>query len=123
MENEVNHLDEPMHGLSDALVFLDENGDDDLRRFLRRMPMYAGNEDGPLTLSDLIYELKLVPFITTAWTSVKGGGGLAGQIGVMIQVIKTAEAALEKETGEKRRLKRNIDLFSFMQAYQSGASQ
>ncbi len=123
MEDKIDHLEEPITGLSDALSFLEENSDDALHGFLRRMPMYAGNVDEPMTLGDLIYELKLVPFIKAAWVSVKPGGGLAGQIGATLQVLKAAEAALEKETGDTRRLKRSVNLFSFMQVYQSGEIQ
>ncbi|MFV1808831.1 hypothetical protein [Phaeobacter sp. Ax4a-4a] len=101
----------------DAQRFLELAGDDELLQFLRRLPMVAGNDDGPVTLPDLIYEMKLWPFVVEAWKRVDGEPGFPGRILQMSKVYKRAEAELEELTGEKRRLPRVIDLTVFLDIY------
>lgn len=105
--------------LPDAFEFLNTAGDDEVRRFLRRLPMFAGNDGGPITLKDLIYEMQLLPFVMSAWDSTPGGGGVPGRLAQISRVYKKAEAEMEMMTGEKRRLPRLIDLPSFLEVYSS----
>lgn len=100
-----------------AGLFLNQASDEDLLRFLRRLPMIAGSEDGKLTVADLIYEAKLWPFVKAAWAKIQGSPGIAGRLQQMSEVYKTAEAELAKETGERRRTPRVISLPSFIRAY------
>lgn len=111
--------DKPEHqeGLGDAGVFLAQAADADLLRFLRRLPMVAGMEDGTMKLSDLIYEMKLWPYAKTAFTKVEGSPGIASRIRQLSRAYKMAEAQFEKETGERRRTPRVIDLPSFVEIY------
>ena len=104
-------------GLPNAQEFLEVVGDDDLLRFLRRLPMIAGNDDTPVTLRDLMYEMMLWPYVKSAWATVKGSPGVAGRILQMSRVYKTAEAELTNETGLKRRVPRVIDLPTFIDIY------
>ncbi|MEN8951807.1 hypothetical protein [Planktotalea arctica] len=103
----------------DAQEFLNTAGDDEVLWFLRRLPMFAGNDGGPITLKDLIYEMKLVPFIKDAWKRTPGGAGVPQRLLQLSRTLKAAEAEMEKITGEKRRLPRRIDLPSFLDVYGS----
>lgn len=105
--------------LPDALRFLNAAGDDELKMFLRKLPMFAGNKDGRITLSDLIYEMRLLPFVMDAWSTTDGKPGVPGRLIQISKVYKKAERDFEKLTGEKRRLKRLIDLPSFLDVYGS----
>jgi len=86
----------------DALEFLKTAGDDEVLWFLRRLPMYVGNDGGPVTLKDLAYEMMLVPFIKDAWRRTPGGAGVVGRIAQMNRAIETAENDMALITGEKR---------------------
>lgn len=105
--------------LPDALEFLNRAGDDEVRRFLRRLPMFAGNDGGPITLKDLIYEMQLLPFVMSAWDSTPGGVGVPGRLAQISRVYKKAEAEMEMMTGLERRLPRLIDVPSFLEVYGS----
>jgi hypothetical protein len=108
--------DQP-EGIGDAGAFLAQASDTDLLRFLRRLPMVAGSEDGTITISDLIFEMKLWPFVKDAWAQVDGQPGIPGRLMQIAGVYKRAEAQLERETGERRRAPRVIDLPSFIKIY------
>lgn len=103
----------------DAQEFLRTAGDDDVLWFLRRLPMFAGNDGGPITLKDLAYEMMLVPFVKDAWKRTPGDAGVASRILQINRVYSAAEKDMEKITGEKRRLPRRIDLPSFLDVYGS----
>lgn len=113
---------EVQHGnmTEQGLEFLERVGDDDLLKFLRRLPMVASNSDGRLTLTDFIYEMKLWPFVKEAWTEVEDGVGVAGRIIQINRVYKLAAERMSRLTGERRRVDRMIDLPAFLQAYTSG---
>lgn len=105
--------------IEQGLVFLERVGDDDLLKFLRRLPMVASNAEGPLTLADLIYEIKLWPFVKEAWAEVEGNAGVAGRIIQINRVYKLAAERMHRLTGERRRVDRMIDVPTFLQAYTS----
>lgn len=79
--------------------------------------MFMGNDGGPITLADLIYEMQLLPFVMEAWSEVDGDPGVPGRLMQFSQVYREAEAAMERLTGKRRRLKRVIDLPSFTDVY------
>ena len=116
--NEINS-DEVNSGIMDAKRFLEWAGDDELLRFLKRLPMVGGSDGGQMTLTDLIYEMKLWPFVKQAWAEVEGSPGLPGRIIQLQKVYKKGEADLELMTGDRRRLPRVIDLPSFLKMYNS----
>ena len=97
--------------------FLAVAGEDELRAFLRRLPMVASQQEGPFTLRDLIYEMKLSPFVKCAWKSIDGSPGIPGRLMQMMRVYAKAEADFEAMTGETRRLPRKINLPSFIEIY------
>lgn len=101
----------------DAAAFFDQVADQDLLRFLRTLPMIAMNDDEPFTIEDLTYEAMLQPYVLHAWKSVSGSSGIANRILQLSKVYKAAEAALERETGRKRRVPRVISIPAFMDAY------
>ncbi len=103
--------------LPNALQFLDAAADDEVRSFLRRLPMVGGNDGDKITLSDLIYEMRLLPFVMDAWQNTSGNPGVPGRLKQLSLVYQTAEANMQKLTGEKRRLKRLIDMPSFLDVY------
>jgi len=103
--------------LPDALEFLNAAGDRNVRRFLRRLPMFVGNDGGPITLKDLAYEMMLQPFVMSAWDNTPGQPGIPGRLAQLSLVYKEAEAEMEKLTGLKRRLPRLIDVPSFLEVY------
>lgn len=103
--------------LPNALEFLNIAGDDEVKWFLRRLPMFAGNNGGPITLRDLAYEMMLVPFVMSAWDTTSGGPGVPARLVQISTVYKKAEAELQKLTGEQRRLPRLIDVPSFLEVY------
>ena len=112
-----NDQPEQPEGIGDAGVFLAQASDSDLLRFLRRLPMVAGTEDGTVTLEDLIYEMKLWAYVKTAWAQVDGQPGIPGRLKQVADVYRMAEEQFEKETGERRRTPRVIDLPSFTKIY------
>lgn len=99
------------------MVFLEIAADDDVLDFLRRLPMVAGQGEDRITMSDLIYELQLWPFVRAAWKQVKGDPGIPGRLVQVKKVYSKAEADFERATGKQRRLKRIIDLPSFLEIY------
>ena len=103
--------------LPDALQFLNAAGDAELRAFLRRLPIFAGNEGGPITMADLVYEMRLQPFVMNAFRTIKGSPGIANRLMQLSRVYKLAEHEFEKMTGERRRLDRQIDIPSFIDVY------
>jgi hypothetical protein len=108
---------EQPEGIGDAGIFLAHASDDDLLRFLRRLPMVAGSEDGSVSVSDLIYEMRLWGYVKSAWAKVDGQPGIPGRLMQIAAVYKVAEAQFEKDTGERRRTPRAIDLPSFVSIY------
>ncbi|MEM9156509.1 MAG: hypothetical protein AAGB13_15980 [Cyanobacteria bacterium P01_F01_bin.33] len=104
-------------GLPNAQEFLEVVGDEDLLRFLRRLPMVAGHDESEVTLTDLTYEMRLWPFVKSAWSQVEGSPGIAGRILQLSRVYKKAETEMERMTGERRRVPRVIDLPTFMHIY------
>ncbi|MGB5864697.1 MAG: hypothetical protein WBG95_10385 [Sulfitobacter sp.] len=108
--------------IEQGLEFLERVGDDDLLKFLRRLPMMASNAEGPLTLADFIYEMRLWPFVKEAWAEVEGSAGVAGRLIQINRVYKLAAERMHRLTGERRRADRMIDVPAFLQAYTSGAS-
>lgn len=103
---------------TDAMEFLERVGDEELLRFLRRLPMVAANADGsPVTMKDLAYEAQLWPFVREAWKEVPGGMGLANRIFQLSRVYKLAAAKMKKLTGEVRSKERMIDLPTFTKIY------
>lgn len=101
----------------DALEFLNTAGDDELRRFLRQLPIFAGNDGGSITIKDLTYEMRLQPFVMDAWSKVCGNHGVPAWLLQLNRVYKKAEAEMERLTGERRRLPRVIDVPSFIEVY------
>jgi hypothetical protein len=102
---------------ADALAFLNSAGDAEMRRFLRRMPIFAGNDGGPITMKDLVYEMKLQPFVMDAWSKVHGAPGIPGRLLQLAIVFRAAESEMERLTGETRRLPRVIDVPKFIEVY------
>lgn len=100
-----------------GLEFLDCVGDEELFQFLRRLPVVASNTEGPLTLTDFIYEMQLWPFVKEAWGEVESGVGVAGRIIQINRVYKLAAERMHRLTGGSRRVDRMIDVPSFLQAY------
>lgn len=117
MEQEQEIPFEDITGLPDAQRFLEIAGDDELLLFLSRLPMVAANDGGKVTMEDLIYEMKIWPFVKQAWFDIEVSQGLAGRILQMAKVYKKAEADYERVTGETRRHPRVIDLPSFTHIY------
>jgi hypothetical protein len=102
-----------------GLAFLERVGDDDLLKFLQRLPLVASNAEGSLTLADFIYEMRLWPFVKEAWAEVEGNAGIAGRIIQINRVYKLAAERMHRLTGERRRVDRMIDIPTFLQAYTS----
>lgn len=99
------------------MQFLEIAADEDVLRFMRRLPMIAGHIDGQFTMRDLAYEIELLPYVKIAWREVDGSPGIPGRLRQMADVYRRAEAEFEKETGKKRRLERIIDLPTFVEIY------
>lgn len=99
-----------------GLAFLERVGDDDLLQFLRRLPMVASNAEGPITLADFIYEMRLWPFVKEAWGEVPSGVSVAGRIIQINRVYKLAAERMHRLTGEQRRVDRVVDVPAFLQA-------
>lgn len=97
--------------------FLDRVGDEDFLKFFQRLPMIAKQQDGTFTLRDLIYEMKLSPFVKSAWQTIDGAPGLTGRLTQMTRVYAKAEADFAAITGATRRLPRKIDLPTFLEIY------
>ena len=106
-------------GKLDPMSFLEQAGDDEILKFMRRLPMIAGCEGGKFTLADFVYEVKLWPFVVEAWKVVRGQPGIAGRLAQLAQVYKFAGENLRKMTGEERRVPRVIDLQAFTAIYTS----
>ena len=105
--------------IEQGLAFLERVGDDDLLKFLRRLPMVANNAEGPITLADFIYEMRLWPFVKEAWSEIEGSAGVAGRIIQINRVYKLAAERMHRLTGERRRVDRMIDVPAVLQAYMS----
>ncbi|WP_179379775.1 hypothetical protein [Jannaschia marina] len=103
--------------VTDVISFFDQLADEDLLRFLRSLPVIGANDDEFFSIEDLTYEALLQPYVLHAWKSIKGNPGISGRIQQLSKVYKAAEAALERETGRKRRVPRVINLPAFIDAY------
>lgn len=118
-------LDDTQTDLIDAderdagLLFLTQIGDEELLKLLRTLPMVGANVDSKVTLTDLIYEMKLWPFVKEAWHDVPSTPGVAGRILQLNRVYKLAAERMFKLTGERRREERVIDIPSFLTIYAS----
>jgi hypothetical protein len=112
-----HRADDRQRGIGGAGAFLAQMSDTDLLRFLRRLPMVAGMEDGTVTVSDLVYEMRLWRYVKSAWAQVNGQPGVPGRIKQISDVYALAERQFERETGERRRLPREINLPSFLELY------
>lgn len=119
MGNEYIQPVEMADDLPDALQFLNAAGDDDVRAFLRRLPMFAGNQSGQITITDLIYEMRLLPFVMDAWSTTDGQPGVPDRLRQISQVYAKAQSDFQKLTGETRRLPRSIDVPSFLDVFGS----
>lgn len=119
MQLNPDHPANDINDISDDQDYLENVYDRDVFELLRQLPIIAGNDGGQFTMTDLIYEIKLRPFVKEAWTEIEGGPGIAGRILQIAEVYKRAEANLENLTGETRRLPRVIDISSFIEAYTS----
>ena len=103
---------------SDAMAFLLRAGDEELLRFLRRLPMVSANaDDSPVTIEGLIYDMKLWPFVKDAYLEVESEPGVAGRIMQINRVYKLAAQKMERMNGEKRRTARIIDIGTFLSIY------
>lgn len=111
-------LDEP--DCIDLEDFLENAADEELQKFFRRLPMIAGLESGKVQISDLIYEIKLWPFVKSAWNLVEERPGFPGRLLQIAAIYRLAEWMMEQETGETRRIPRVIDVPTFTRLYQSG---
>jgi hypothetical protein len=116
MPGRIDRPEQP-EGIGDAGAFLAHASDADLMRFLRRLSMIAGCEDGAMTIEDFIFEAKLWPFVKLAWREIEGQPGIPGRLKQIADVYHMAEAQFEKETGKRRRSPRVIDLPSFVSIY------
>ena len=101
----------------DLTDFLSTVADEDLLKFLRRLPMIAGQEDGSLTFADLIYEMLLWPYVQQAWKTVDGSPGIPGRLSQLTRVYEIAERGLARDTGRRRRLDRVVNLPAFINPY------
>jgi len=106
---------------ADLEQFLEEMADEEVLRFLRALPMIGANDDQPLRMSDLIYEMRLWPYVVKAWNTAEGSPGIAGRVAMISKVMRDAEAALEADTKLTRRTDRVINLSSFLAAYEDGS--
>jgi hypothetical protein len=104
-------------GIPNPQSYLEIICDEDVLDLMKQLPMIAGNDGAQFTMPDLIYEIKLWPFVKQAWSEIDGGPGIAGRVLQMAKVFKKAEADLEDLTGDTRRLPRVIDLPSFIEIY------
>ena len=104
---------------ADLYRFFETVGDDDLLKFLRRLPIIVNDTDEPMTMQDLAYEVALWPFIKEAWTKVPGSPGLAGRIKQLKDVIELSQKELKRASGGKlvRRHPFKINLAAFLQVY------
>ncbi len=105
---------------ADLEQFFEEMADADVLRFLRALPMIGANDDEPLRMSDLIYEMRLWPYVIKAWNAAEGSPGIAGRVAMISRVMRDAEAALEADSNLTRRIPRVINLTSFLRAYATG---
>ena len=104
---------------ADVYEYLANVGDDDLLKFLRRLPIVVNDTDGPMTMSDLAYEVALWPFVKEAWKKVPGQPGVPSRLLQIEAVYAHAERELARASDGKfvRRFPRLIDLSAFMQVY------
>ena len=104
---------------NDLFGFLETVGDDDLLKFLRRLPIVVNDTDEPMTMRDLAYQVALWPFVKEAWKKVPGNPGVAGRIKQLKDVIEHSQKELERASGGKlvRRHPYKIDLAAFLQVY------
>lgn len=102
-----------------SALSLKDIGDDELLRFLKRLPIVGMNEHSKLTLADLIYEMKLWPFVKEAWGDIPSSPGVAGRILQINRVYKLAAERMFALTGERRREDRIVDITSFLDTYVS----
>ena len=104
-------------GKLDPMSFLEQAGDDEILKFMRRLPMIAGCEGGKFMLADFIYEVKLWPFVIDSRKTIPGKPGIAGRLQQIDQVYRLASKNLKKLTGEERRFPRVIDVAAFVLIY------
>lgn len=104
--------------VTDPMTFFDSMGSDEVLRFLRTLPVVGAHDEGYFSVEDLVYEALLQTYVVHAWKQIEGDPGVGGRIRQLTQVYKAGEAALERETGRKRRVPRVINLPAFLDAYE-----
>lgn len=101
-----------------TMAFLDRVGDEDLLKFLRRLPMVASHQtDQRVTMADVIYEMKLWPYVKAAYRENDGSPGVAGRLSQLQDVYARASEMMRKETGEVRSSERSFNFATFLQIY------
>ncbi|WP_136440722.1 hypothetical protein [Pacificoceanicola onchidii] len=118
-------LGDSEHAFANAMVdptgtmaFLDRVGDEDLLKFMRRLPMVAWHQsDHPMTMADLIYEIKLWPYVKAAYKENEGSPGVGGRLAQLKDVYARASEMMEQETGEVRSEERLFNFATFLQIY------
>lgn len=101
-----------------ASEFFDQMATDELMRFLKSLPVIGTNDEELFTIQDLVYEALLQPYVVQAWKQIEGAPGIGSRIKQLTQVYRAGEAALERDTGRKRRVPRVINLVAFLDAYE-----
>ncbi len=97
--------------------FLLQAVDDDVLKFLRRLPIVGGGKNERVTMADLTYEMQLWPYVKEAWAQVDGSPGIPNRLAQIIKIYAKAESALEADFGKVRRHPRKIDLEAFLDGY------
>tara|TARA_R110000850_G_scaffold180584_3_gene306139 strand:- start:876 stop:1247 length:372 start_codon:yes stop_codon:yes gene_type:complete len=110
-------------GKSDAEDFLNSASDAEILKFLRRLPMVGAMDGSRRTLTDLIYEMKLWPFVSQAWRESDGDTGVLGRLKRLNLTYEQAEAEFAEMTGEHRRMPRVVDLLTFTKIYEATAAE
>ena len=97
--------------------WLDAVTSKEVKNFLKFVIMAGGNEDEPLTMRDLTYEIRLWPYLNRVAYLVSGQPGVAGRILQIERTITMAENTMEAETGLKRRIPRTLNLPAILAQY------
>lgn len=93
------------------------NSDESMLNYLSTLPFLAGQEDGTATMTDLIYEIMIMPYVKFYWNTIPSAPGIGGRLKKVNDVYHRAETEFEAMTGRTRRVPRTIDLEVFMQTY------
>ncbi|WP_299649971.1 hypothetical protein [uncultured Tateyamaria sp.] len=101
--------------------FIEEMADEEVLIFLRSFIVVGANEKSQTTIGDLVYEMLLWPYVKKVWREAEGSPGVAGRIRMLMDTLRISEAALEAETGRKRRVPRIVNLNAFLEQYAEGS--